>query len=499
MRAAARHSTMMAPTFLRSHLERLLQIDPASKPGVYAGLFDAAEFDSLQYLLELLLSAGIATLGLVLNSPAVVIGAMLISPLMGPILAAGLALAAGDLYLGLKSLINILGSIALAVGASALLVWLLPFQSPTTEILARTRPNLLDLGVALFSGLAGSLVVSRGDSAGGVTALPGAAIAVALMPPLCAVGFGVGSGFSWPIIYGAGLLFLTNLVAIVASALLVFYVARMDEPGIRATLDASLVARSARDPLYRTLQRTRFARALRESHGLRWSVVMLLGILLALFVPLRRGLMQVRDETIARTAAREVVRGLVPSSAVVSQAVDVGADRVVVRLLVTSHVAQNKVAAAERTLMMRTGKEATISVRRIAAEEELALLRSELTRPVPPPPAPPPPPPTVDAMRKDLLARLEKPLADIWPADSASLDRYDLVLGPEGVVVEVTYRARRDLDSVFAETLTQYLQKALGTTTLGVELHRDRTRPFRPPKAPPPAAPTTQGAGSKTR
>jgi uncharacterized membrane protein len=80
---------------VRERIERLLEIDPRTKPSVYLQVFKASEALSLNYALELLLSAGIATLGLVLNSPAVVIGAMLISPLMGPILAAGLALAAG--------------------------------------------------------------------------------------------------------------------------------------------------------------------------------------------------------------------------------------------------------------------------------------------------------------------------------------------------------------------------------------------------------------------
>jgi len=152
MAAAARHS-------LHLGFERLLRIRPDSKRRVYMQVLEAAELSSLNYWLELIFSAGIATLGLVLNSPAVVIGAMLISPLMGPIMAAGLALAAADLYLGLKALVNLAVSVSGAVAFSALLVWLLPFHIPTGEILSRTQPNLLDLGVALLSGLAGSMAV----------------------------------------------------------------------------------------------------------------------------------------------------------------------------------------------------------------------------------------------------------------------------------------------------------------------------------------------------
>jgi len=76
---------------------------------------------------------------------------------MGPIIGAGLALATADLYLGIKSSLNLAASVVGAIALSALIVWLIPFQSPTSEILARTHPNLLDLGVAIFSGLAGSL------------------------------------------------------------------------------------------------------------------------------------------------------------------------------------------------------------------------------------------------------------------------------------------------------------------------------------------------------
>src|ERR1051326_4329928 len=99
----------------RARLEQFLRIDQESKPQVYMRAFEAADPANLNYWLELSLSAGIATLGLVLNSPAVVIGAMLISPLIGPILANGLALAAGDVTLGLRALINLILSCLVAV------------------------------------------------------------------------------------------------------------------------------------------------------------------------------------------------------------------------------------------------------------------------------------------------------------------------------------------------------------------------------------------------
>ena len=246
-----------ASGLVRSRLQLLLHVDARAKPRVYERVFATAEMASLSYWLEILFSAGIATFGLVENSPAVIIGAMLISPLMGPIMATGLALAVGDLYLGIKAVATLLSSLTVSIAFSGLLVWLLPFHSATSEIIARTNPNLLDLGIALFSGLAGSVVVCRGE-ADGVTALPGVAIAVALMPPLCTMGFGFGSGLNLEIIGGAGLLFLTNLVAIVASAFLVFLLLGMSTPEVRQAMEAS----RGDDPLARALSHGPVARIL---------------------------------------------------------------------------------------------------------------------------------------------------------------------------------------------------------------------------------------------
>ena len=107
----------------RTRLEHWLRINPLKKPVIAEQIYESAGVSDLNYWLEIVFSAGIAALGLVVNSPAVIIGAMLISPLMGPIMAAGLALAAGDLYLAIKSIANIIASTAVAVGLSAVIVW----------------------------------------------------------------------------------------------------------------------------------------------------------------------------------------------------------------------------------------------------------------------------------------------------------------------------------------------------------------------------------------
>ncbi len=461
----------------RERLEHLLGIAPTSKPKIYAQVFEAAEVASLNYWLELIFSAGIATLGLVLGSPAVVIGAMLISPLMGPILAAGLALASSDLYLGMKSLLNQIASMVGAVALSAAIVWLLPFHSPTSEILSRTQPNLLDLGVAVFSGLAGSVVVCRGGGGGGVTALPGVAVAVALMPPLCTIGFGVGSGFQWPIIYGAGLLFVTNLAAIVASAFLVFLLVQMDAPDVREEIRQSIREHASHDRLYAMLQRTYLAQALANLGKLRWRVLMLVIVLGILFVPLRKGLYQVRDETIARGAVRDAVREIAPRDAIVSQTLDLAPDRIRVQLIMTEAVPPEKVEQARRTIIKRTGKDVDLFVRKVAGEEELALLRERLRAPV----SAPAPDPLHDlaGVRSELVARLEEPLRDAWPSDSASLLDYELGFGTKDVLVHIHYQAPKPLDLAATEVLQKVLQSRLRVESLRLDL--DWVKPEPPP------------------
>lgn len=461
-------------TSLRGRIEQLLKIAPDSKPAVYLEVFNSSEIISLNCALALLFSSGIATFGLVLNSPAVVIGAMLISPLMGPILAAGLALAAADLYLGIKSLLSILIGVVSSVLFSAALVWALPFQIPTSEILARTQPNLLDLGVALFSGLAGSVVVCRRSEGGGVTALPGVAIAVALMPPLCAVGFGIGSGFAWPIISGAGLLFLTNLAAIVASAFLVFYVVRMDSPDVRTKIDSLVLEGASHDLLYELLQKTKVSGALGHVGKLRWRIVMLVAVLAMLFVPLSRSLLQVRDEARSRAAVREALRLLGPADAFVTQQVDITAAQIVVRLVAASPVSKDRIGEAQKLLLRRTGKEVSLTVRKVASEEELALLRQQLKTAVPVPP----PPQDLESLRADVTARLDRLLKETWPAGAGELLGYEMGFTPEELLVRIRYQSATPLDATAQEILSKVLKAQLKVDKFRLEFQQEKPAPL---------------------
>jgi uncharacterized hydrophobic protein (TIGR00271 family) len=177
-------------------------------------------------------SCAIATFGLLENSAAVIIGAMLIAPLMTPIVALGFSLVDGDFTVLRDAAVALASGSLLAVALSALLALVTQLPEPGTEILGRGHPTLLDLGIALFAGgIAGYARVNRGIA----ETIGGAAIAVALMPPLCVVGIGL-SLERWELAYGALLLFATNLVGITLACALVFVVRGVAAGGSRRAL-----------------------------------------------------------------------------------------------------------------------------------------------------------------------------------------------------------------------------------------------------------------------
>jgi uncharacterized hydrophobic protein (TIGR00271 family) len=158
----------------------------------------------------LICSIFIASIGLDTNSTAVIIGAMLISPLMGPILGIGLSVGVNDLPALHRALRHFAVMTLVALITSTAYFALTPFGGSQPELLARTRPTLLDAAIALFGGVAGIIGVSRRDRN---NVIPGVAIATALMPPLCTAGFGLANA-NWTFFLGAIYLFALNSVFI---------------------------------------------------------------------------------------------------------------------------------------------------------------------------------------------------------------------------------------------------------------------------------------------
>ncbi len=192
-------------------------------------LYNALNKDAtwnINYIVFIVSSCLISTFGLISNSAAVIIGAMIIAPLMLPLRALAFSALEGDLSLFRKALSSIVGGTILALCLSLFLGLITGMPSFGSEVLARTQPNLVDLGIALTAGgISGFAKVKRGVS----DVLAGTAIAVALMPPLCVVGLTLSQGnlgFS----LGAFLLYLTNLLGIVLACMLVFIFTGYTEP-----------------------------------------------------------------------------------------------------------------------------------------------------------------------------------------------------------------------------------------------------------------------------
>ena len=251
-----------------------------------------------RYLFLTLMSAGIAVLGLLLSSPAVVIGAMLLSPLMSPIIGLGFSLALFDYREMRQSLLTLAAGAGAAILFTCLIVLMSPLQAPTEEIIARTRPNLFDLGVAMFAALAGGFAIIRGRG----ESIVGVAIATALMPPLAVVGYGLAT-WNLPVLGGSFALFFTNLVTI--------------------ALSATVMAR-----FYG------FGTALSTQHSWTQTVLLLL-VFIVMAVPLGISLRQIAGEAVTINQVRSVLTSRFGANSRVTQLdVDFDAEPIVVRSVV---------------------------------------------------------------------------------------------------------------------------------------------------------------------
>ena len=176
----------------------------------------------------LMFAIAVASIGLNVNSTAVVIGAMLISPLMGPIVGMGYGLAVGDTALIRQAVRNIMVFVAISLVTATLYFLLTPLKEAQSELLARTQPTLWDVLIAFFGGSAGIVALTRKE---GGNAIPGVAIATALMPPLCTAGYGLAHG-NWHYFLGASYLFAINCVFIAFSTLLFSKLLKLPRRGL---------------------------------------------------------------------------------------------------------------------------------------------------------------------------------------------------------------------------------------------------------------------------
>lgn len=169
----------------------------------------------------------IACIGLNTNSTAVIIGAMLISPIMGPLLTISYAFVIEDTRLLKKSLYRLLIYVIVALVVSTIYFNLSFIKNPTEELLARTNPTIFDMLIAIFGGIAGIIGITRKNHS---NVIPGVAIATALMPPLCTIGYGIAT-LNYTYILNASILFITNAYFIILMAVIVLYLMKFHREG----------------------------------------------------------------------------------------------------------------------------------------------------------------------------------------------------------------------------------------------------------------------------
>jgi uncharacterized hydrophobic protein (TIGR00271 family) len=274
-----------------------------------------------RYAFLIVISAAISLLGLLMPSVAVLIGAMLLSPLMMPIIGLGFGIATVDTREIRRSATALLAGAGLAVLLSVLFVTLSPIQTITSEIAGRTRPTLFDLLVALLSAVAGAYALIRGR--GGTVV--GVAIAIALMPPLVVVGFGIAT-LNWTVFAGSLLLFLTNAITI--------------------ALTAALVAR-----VYG------FGGHLSPQHT-GWQLVLFIVALGLLSLPLGAALRQIAFEAVAQRQVRDTISEHFPDSSRLGQLdIDYGTDPIRIRAVVlTPRLDPNADKVLARNLRQRLAR-----------------------------------------------------------------------------------------------------------------------------------------------
>ena len=200
-----------------------LAADTATNEEIRSRLLDGGKVTGTN-MCVLVCAMVIASVGLNVNSTAVIIGAMLISPLMGSILAMAYAGVSADYHLLRRHAVGFLMQILISVGAATIYFLLSPIKDPTSELLARTTPSFFDVIIALFGGLAGIIGQTRQDKANNI--IPGVAIATALMPPLCTCGYSIANG-NWRMLGGAAYLFLINTYFIFLAACVILSILKI--------------------------------------------------------------------------------------------------------------------------------------------------------------------------------------------------------------------------------------------------------------------------------
>jgi uncharacterized hydrophobic protein (TIGR00271 family) len=392
---------------------------------------------STSYFLILTIANLIALSGLITNSAPVIIGAMLISPLMSPILNIGFAFITGDRFVWSKSLKKIVFGVALTLVAAAIATALSPLKEVTNEILSRTRPNLYDLIIALLAGTAGAAALCTKKNY--LTIVPGVAIATAVIPPLSVAGFGIGT-WNFRIFAGGFFLFFTNFVAIIISTGLVFFIY-----GFRP----SVVGEESLSQLKR-------------------RVSVLAGVLLVISIPLLYTLHQSIAEVRLRGAIESALRNNLNREGVSHLSTFSYFQRKDGRLEISSivntvkYMKEDQVAAVERNLEEGLKRDVKLNLEQIQVQP--GGLKEQKVKPVLEPAIAPPKPPAevIRSSREETLAivrqsaeKIEKVIAPSTIAD------FNVGFQDKSFKISVVMKVKRDRP--LSEEEIQWLRRILAT------------------------------------
>jgi uncharacterized hydrophobic protein (TIGR00271 family) len=409
---------------------------------------------SAGYFLVLSLANLIALCGLITNSSPVIIGAMLISPLMGPFLSFGFAFVTGDRNIWKSSIRKISLSIILTILVAAAATYLSPLKDPTGEILSRIKPNLYDLIIAFLAGIAGAGAICTKRYY--MTIVPGVAIATAVIPPLSVAGFGAGTA-NFQIFSGGFLLFFTNLVAIIISTCAVFYFYDF------------------RPSIYLNYERNR----------LKKRVAFLAGILLLISIPLaytlHKSIAEIRLRTSIQNALRDELDKEKRSHLTrFSYSAQKGGDlRINAVVNTVAYFRDSDIKAVENSVAKSLRRKVSIDIEQIKVQSgglrEVTIPKPSLA--VMPPPRPPWE--IIRDLRETVMAAVSRSTGKIDKIISpAKVTDFSAGFKDKSAALSVFLKIRRD--TPFSDTETLWLQRTMSEDlNLPVDL-RIETVPFIP-------------------
>jgi cell volume regulation protein A len=348
----------MEPVSFTNQMLRLFGIRPEEREQRYFQAIRASALAPPLFWVQIFFASVLTALGLVLDQGSIIIGAALIVPIAWPVLASGLALAVGDIYLLLKLLLKLLLVAAMIALLSAFFSELLPFNAVTAEISSRTKPTILDFLVALFAGMSGAaLLFSRRRL---LHYFPGAILGLTLVPPLVVLGFGFGSEFSAEIFQGAALLFTANFFAAILGASLVYILVGMPQAAALASIRAWKQQELSQPLVQFMFDRMKLGGIVGRAGSTHSRLLVVIIFLLALVIPLQMAFNQLSLEFRARQAIADLQKMFdAPGrSAIINSSSNIGKADIYVRIQIATNdfFTASDIRQFEQRVSDRTGR-----------------------------------------------------------------------------------------------------------------------------------------------